>query len=182
MVYVLLANGFEEIEAITVIDVLRRADIDVVTVGIGNQVVTGSHDITVDATIDDSEIFPKNIEMVVLPGGMPGTMNLGKSKVVRNLLETAASDDKYIAAICAAPSLLGEMGLLEGKKAVCFPGFEKRLKGAIYTDQAVVQDGRVITSKGPGTALPFALKLVEILRGKGISEKIGSSMQCTILI
>lgn len=179
MIYVFLANGFEETEAIAPVDILRRSELDVVTVGIGEDVVVSSHGIAVIPDITEVEFVPTDdIDMIVLPGGMPGTLNLEKSRTVQDAIDFCIANDKYIAAICAAPSILGRKGLLDGKKATCFPGFEQFLVGAEYTGEGVVQDGKIITAKGAGVAIDFGLKLSEILTTEANAKKIRASLQC----
>lgn len=178
MIYVFLAQGFEEIEALAVVDILRRAELEVVTVGIGGRIVTGAHGIAVAADLLDQDLVFKDLEMVVLPGGMPGTLNLEKSPVVQHAVDCAAAEGKWLCAICAAPSILGHKGLLEGKAATCFPGFESQLFGARYTGEPVTVDGLVITGKGPGAAIAFGLELVARLKGRERSNILGESMQC----
>ena len=149
MVYILLGTGFEEIEALTPVDCLRRAGKTVCTVGIGGTVIKGSHGVPVTADIADSAlVLDDSVEMIVLPGGMPGTANLDENTRVRELISFCADNDKYIFAICAAPSVLGHMGLLQGRKATCYPGFETELTGAVYCDAPAVQDAKIITGKG----------------------------------
>ena len=162
MICVFLANGFEEIEALTPVDFLRRCELDVKMIGVGDPVVTGSHGISVVCDLTAPELPLEQVEAVILPGGMPGTLNLENSLVVRATIEHCVSEGKLVAAICAAPSILGHMGLLEGKKATCFPGFEEQLTGAEYVNAPVVRDGNILTSKGAGTASPFAFALAEI--------------------
>lgn len=179
MVYVFLANGFEEIEALATADILRRAEIPVTTVGVGSKTVTGSHQISVVADLTDAEfVYDGGVEMVVLPGGMPGTLELEKSVCVNSAVDRADSEGKYIAAICAAPSILGHKGLLRGKKACCYPGFEDQLIQATVVNDRVVHDGNIITSRGAGTVYEFAAKLVELLRDKETAEKVLASMIC----
>ncbi|MGN0609424.1 MAG: DJ-1 family glyoxalase III [Oscillospiraceae bacterium] len=180
MIYAFLAQGFEEIEAITVIDILRRAGKEVVTVGIGGRNITGAHGIAVTADTDDkSAVLDERLEMVFLPGGMPGTLNLDKSDFVEKTLAYCTANDLYIAAICAAPSVLGHKGVLEGKKASCYPGFEKELKGAEVSYDPVSVDGKVITSRGPATAMAFGLKLAEITVSAEAAKKTGEGMLCS---
>ena len=179
MIYVFLADGFEEVEALTPIDLLRRAELEVVTVGVTGKTVTGSHGIAVAADITAEEVdMNRDVQMLVLPGGMPGTLNLEKSEIVRACIQVAMTREIYLAAICAAPSILGHMGLLEGKKAACYVGFEEQLTGATATKEAVVQDGRFITARGAGVALPFALKLTEVLRGSTKAMALKESLLC----
>ena len=176
MVYIFLAEGFEEIEALTAVDILRRAGVAVTTVGVGGEYVTGSHNITVKADIEDKNAAPENIDMVVLPGGMPGTLNLEKSETVNLFVDKAAEADAYIAAICAAPSILGKKGLLAGKWATCYPGFEEYLKDAVIEDCDVTVCENVICGRAMGCAVDFALELVEALTDKETSDKICDSI------
>ncbi len=179
MVYVFLANGLEEIEALTPVDILRRGGVDVVTVGIGGKTITGSHHISICADIADSE-FPGTAEAegVVLPGGMPGTLNLEASPIVCEAAKACAADGKIVGAICAAPSVLGHLGLLQGKKAVCYPSFEGELKGSVPTDDFVCTDGNIITAKGMGVSVDFGLALLSALRGEAVAAKVKASIQC----
>ena len=179
MVYVFLADGFEDIEALAPIDILRRANVDVKTVGVTGKEVTSSHGVTVKADISVSDIkLDSDLELIVLPGGMPGTLNLEASVGVQKAIDFCAANDKYIAAICAAPSILGHKGLLKGKKATCFPGFEKDLVGADAGSGLVVIDGKFITGKGPGACIEFGLKLAEILVSADAALNIKAGMQC----
>ena len=168
MVYMFLAEGFEEIEALCPLDIMRRAGIEVRTVGIGAKQITGSHSITVsaDMTDKDFDLIDASFDMIFLPGGMPGTLNLAASETVISAIKKAISDDAYIAAICAAPSILGDMGLLCGKEAICYPGFENRLTGAEISSSRVVLDGKILTAAGMGAALDMGLKIVEIFKGE----------------
>ena len=178
MVYVFLADGFEEIEALAFVDILRRAGIDTLTVSINDsKQVTGSHKITVNADITIADVDKLNLNAVVLPGGMPGTLNLQSCADVISLVEWARDNDKYIGAICAAPMVLGEMNLLVGKKATCFPGFEKHLNGAIVTSAKVAVDGKFITAKGAGAASDFAHAFICELKDKKTTDEIIASMQ-----
>lgn len=176
-VNIYLAEGFEEIEAITVADVLRRAKVDARMISItGSMEVKGAHGIVITA----DEIFDKtdnfSADMIVLPGGMPGTKHLGEHKGLRGVILGFAEKNKQIAAICAAPSILGRLGLLNLKEAVCYPGFEEDLKGAVIGKEILSQDGNLITSKGPGTAIYFALKLVELLKDMETADALRKSM------
>lgn len=178
MIYVFLANGFEEIEALAVVDVLRRAELDVLTVGVGEDFVIGSHQIPVACDIPEKNlILDEKVEAIVLPGGMPGTLNLEKSVVVQKAIDWAVENNKLICAICAAPSILGHKGLLEGKKATCFPGFEEELFGAEISKEYVVKDGNFITAKGMGSAIEFGLQIAEILTSPIEVKKIRASLQ-----
>lgn len=179
MIYIFLAEGFEEIEAVAAIDVLRRAEYDVTTVAVGTKTtaVPGAHGITVTADILESQVETDNMEAVVLPGGLPGTLNLEKSPIVQTSIDYCMANDKLVTAICAAPSILGHKGCLQGKEATCYPGFELELKGAKIADASVVRDGNVITGRGPGTAIAFALKIVEAISGAERAQQIGMAMQ-----
>lgn len=179
MIYVFLAKGFEEIEALTVVDFLRRAELEVYTVGIGSKIVAGSHNIPVFCDLDESEAVPSDdIEAVVLPGGMPGTLNLEANGKVGEMLDFCAENNKLICAICAAPSILGHRNLLVGKKATCFPGFEKELNGAEVSSDYVCSDGNIITGKGMGSAISFSREIAEKLTDKNKADKIKESLQC----
>jgi len=177
MIDIFLAEGFEEIEALCPLDIMRRAGLEVRTVGIGGRSVTGAHGITVTADIADSE-YPADSSpnLVFLPGGMPGTLNLAKSELVINAIKKADSERKYIAAICAAPSILGDMGMLKGKEAICYPGFEDRLVGARISEKRVVRDERIITAAGMGVALDMGLEIVRLLCGHEKAKDIRHSV------
>lgn len=177
MVYCLLADGFEETEAIATVDVLHRAKLDVQLVSIDKDVVKSSRGIEV-ITDKYIEYISHDYEAIVIPGGMPGTTNLAKCQFVRDLILEANEKKKLIGAICAAPSILGMLGILEGKKATCYPGFEDKLNGAIYLDEKVVTDGNIITAKGAGVSLDFGFAIVESLLDKETAEQIKNSMQC----
>ena len=173
MVYMFLAEGFEEIEALCPLDLMRRAGIDVKTVSVGGgELVCGSHGIAVKADIKDTELADSKPEMIILPGGLPGTTNLDASEIVQRAIDDALVNDAYICAICAAPSVLGKRGLLCGKEAICYPGFEKYLEGARISDKKVVCDGKIITGAGMGVALDFGLALVSALCGKEKAEEL----------
>ncbi len=179
MVYIFLANGFEEIEALAPVDFLRRCDLSVTTVGIGGEFITGSHGITVKADIADSELQTySDAEAIVLPGGMPGTLNLEKSETVQDFISYAVSEKKLVCAICAAPSILGHRGLLDGLKATCFPGFEEQLANADVTGGYVEHDGNFITAKGAGVAFDFALEIGKTLAGEHKANSVYDSIQC----
>ncbi len=179
MIYLFLADGFEEIEALATVDVLRRGGLDVLTAGVGGKTVTGSHNITVNADVSEDEILlNSDLQAVILPGGMPGTLNLEKSAAVKKALEYSYSGGGYVCAICAAPSVLGKRGMLKGKNATCFPGFEQYLEGANYSPSPVVTDGNVITAKGAGCAVDFGLAILSALLGADDAAKIRESMQC----
>ena len=150
-----------------------------VTVGIGEEVITSSHGISVIPDITEVDFVPsEEIDMIVLPGGMPGTLNLDASQAVHSAVDFAVSHQKLVCAICAAPSILGRKGLLSGKKAIAFPGFEKELEGAIISKDPVVKDGVFITAKGAGVAVDFGLEIVAALVSRAKSDEIRSSIQC----
>ena len=169
-----LAEGFEEIEALTTVDILRRGEIEVDLVAVGGKIeVVGAHNITVKADILIEDLNYEIYNMMVLPGGMPGTTNLDSSEILKKQIINFDLENKYIGAICAAPLIIGKMGFLEDRVATCYPGVESNLLGATYKDNLdVIVDGNFITSRGPGTAIFFALKLVELLKGKKISDNL----------
>lgn len=180
MVYVFLADGFEEIEALATVDILRRAKIEVLTVSVSEKTVHGAHGIEVLADITAKEFDTnKPFDCVMLPGGMPGTKNLDKSSLVKKVLTKAAEEHRIIAAICAAPMVLGKMGLLKDKNAICYPGFEGDLLGANIVTEPCVRDENFLTGKGPGAVYPFAFALCDMLKGETkTSSKIKKEMQC----
>ena len=178
MIYLFLANGFEEIEALATVDILRRAGCELVTVGVGGRKITGAHMIEVTADIDEKEAETDGLDMVVLPGGMPGTLNLEKSPIAGAVIRYCAENDKYIAAICAAPSILGHMNLLKEHTATCFPGYEQELHAKRVSKDPVCVSGKVITARGAGVSVEFALKIVEVLFGSEKSMMLRKSMQC----
>lgn len=174
---VVLATGFEEIEAITPIDVLRRAGVEVITASVGARRVVGAHGVAVEADVTLDEV-PADVDLVVLPGGMPGAESLGDSEAVRALVERTHAAGKRVAAICAAPAMaLARTSVLEGKRATCYPGFEQHLPaGVTHVTDRVVVDGRVVTSRGPGTALELSLTLVELLVSKDKADQLRADM------
>lgn len=176
-VYVFLADGFEEVEGLTVVDLLRRAGEEVEMVSImGRKQITGSHNIRVEADSLFEETGFSQGDLLVLPGGMPGTRYLGEHEGLCRLLGEWNREGKKIAAICAAPSVLGNLGLLEGKEAVCYPGFEDNLTGARIGSGKVAVDGNITTSRGVGTAIAFAAALIEQLEGSQKAEEIKKSI------
>ena len=176
MVVLLLADGFEEIEALTPVDVLRRAGIDVRTYSInGDLCVCGAHNIMVDADDVVENVDYEKIDAVILPGGMPGADNLENCGDVQSILSFASENGKLMCAICAAPKVLGKFGYLEGKRATCFPGFEECLTGAKATGKRVEVDGNIITSKGMGTAMDFSLAILEYLKDEEVADKMAVS-------
>ena len=173
MVYIFLADGMEEVEALTPCDLLRRADIETLLVGVTGKEIVGAHGIRIvaDKSIDD--VNPDDeFEMIVLPGGMEGTAHLAANDTVAKLIDRAAAQGHYIAAICAAPAILGERGMLEGKTAVCYPGLEKKLIGATISGKNVVCDDIFVTARGMGASMEFALVLVSLLCGDEIAAKL----------
>ena len=176
-VFIFLADGFEELEAIAPIDIFRRAEIEVTVVSISNdKMVRGAHGIHVLADCLFSETDFRMNDLLYLPGGMPGTRNLGEHEGLKELLLKQAGEKKKIAAICAAPSILGKLGLLNGMEAVCFPGFEDQLTGAKLSENKIVESGNISTAKGAGVAVQFAIKLVELLKGKNSADEIATQI------
>lgn len=176
-VYVFFADGFEEVEAFTSVDVMRRAGLNVEMVTVTpDEIVTGAHDIPVlcDKNIVNCDFF--DADLILLPGGMPGAATLEKSPELRKLILEFAAQNKPIAAICAAPMVLGKLGLLKGRKATCYPGFEQYLEGAEYTGAQVERDGNIITGSGPGAAMEFALTVVDLLLGKEKVQELKEAM------
>ncbi len=179
MLLMFFADGFEEVEAIATLDVIRRANIEIRSVGIGAKEITGSHGITVICDMTDSEVKEFNIDGVILPGGMPGTLNLLENKLVNDAIDYCAAEKKLICAICAAPLILGRKGLLEGKEAICFPGFEEELIGATVSEKFVCTSGNIITAKGMGSAINFGLAITEYFTDKDTAEKLRGTLQCS---
>ena len=176
-VYVFLAEGFEEIEGLTVVDILRRAGVETEMVSIGEKKsVTGSHGITVEAALMFAEIAPEACDLYVLPGGMPGTRYLAAHEGLTALLKEEAANGKKLSAICAAPSVLGGLGLLNGHKAACYPGFEEKLTGAEVVYEPVVVSGNMTTSRGMGTAIDFALALTAQLVSEEKAEELAKGI------
>ena len=167
MVYILLGKGFEEIEAIAPCDILRRAGVPVQFVGLGGTEITGGHGICVHADITAEQMQPDELEMIVLPGGMGGVASIRASESAIRAIRFAWENNRYVAAICAAPTLLAELGIPDGRKATCYPGLESRMGQAIMQpDASTVTDGKLLTGAGPGTAYDFGLMLVKTLRGE----------------
>ena len=181
MVYVFLAKGFEELEALAPVDVLRRAGVEVKTVGVTGRRVSGSHGISVNCDITISEATFEGLDGIILPGGMPGTTNLEADKTVQKFIDYAVENNKIIGAICAAPMILGHKGLLRGKNAVCFTGFEKELTGAHVLDRPAVRDGNIVTGWGAGGAMDFALAyLAAISENEELAKKIARQMRYSV--
>lgn len=176
-VSVLLADGFEELEALTVVDLLRRAKIYVGTVSITEEyIVHGAHGINVQTEDLFEEVDFADVDVLVLPGGMPGTTHLKEHEGVRRVVTEFAENGKKVAAICAAPTVLGDLGLLKGKRITCYPSVEPEIQGAVLTRTPVAADGNIITSRGVGTAIDFALELISILVGKDKALEIAESI------
>ncbi len=179
MYYMFLASGFEETEAIVPLDLIRRAELEIYTVGVGSKVVTGAHHIPVVADVIDCEIGPdKDCEGIILPGGMPGTLNLEKSATVQKFIDYCIENHLLIASICAAPSILGHKGLLNGINAVCFPGFEGQLVGANVSNDAVMTDKNFVTACGAGAAVKFGLEIIKYIEGEASSKHMAKTILC----
>lgn len=178
MIYVFLADGFEEIEALTPVDFLRRAGIDVKTVAVSGKSAVGSHNIEVKADMCLEDIvLDENTDGIILPGGMPGSKNLDENKTVQNAIDYCVKENRLLCAICAAPFILGKKGVLQNKNATCFPGFECYLKGANVRSDGVVRSGNIITAKGAGVAWEFGCEIAAAIIGKEKAEEILNSVQ-----
>ncbi|MDR2908588.1 MAG: DJ-1/PfpI family protein [Oscillospiraceae bacterium] len=175
MIYIFFAEGFEEIEAVATLDLLRRAGLPVKSVGLGGRTVAGSHGISVVCDISEEEFDTSDLTAVILPGG-PGTANLEKSRTVQGAIRYACEKDLLLCAICAAPSILGRMGLFKGRPYTCYPGCEEGIEGN-YRPDRVVRDKKLITAKGPGCAVLFGLEIVEALLGKGKRKTVEAGLQ-----
>ncbi len=177
MVYMFLADGFEETEALVTLDMMRRAGIDVKTAGVGASVICGTHGIKVVADICEDEVNAQLCDGVILPGGMPGTENLFASETVKTVTEYCFNDGKLIGAICAAPIIPGRQGLLKDREAVCFPGFEEELVGAKVKNAPCVKSGNIITAKGAGCVFEFSYEIIAAVKGKETAEEVISTIQ-----
>ncbi|MEG1580480.1 MAG: DJ-1/PfpI family protein [Bacteroidaceae bacterium] len=183
IIHLFLATGFEETEAIQIVDIIRRAGLEIHTVSItDSKQVLSSHDILITADELIAEANLEESQLFILPGGMPGATNLSKCDALRSAIITHFNTGKLISAICAAPLVYGLMGLLEGKRATCYPGFEEYLKGAQCTGSLVEIDGNIITGKGPAAAMPFAFALVERLAGKELTDSVKAGMLYSELV
>ena len=177
MVYMLLGTGFEETEAIAPLDLLRRAGVDVMTVGVNGKVIYGSYKIGVEADIEIGQMDLTDLDMIILPGGLGGVASARASKEAMDALAFAWNNGKYVAAICAGPTVLADLGITDGKNATCFPGCEGGMGSAnMIPDAAAVQDGRLITGTSAGCAIPFGLKLVEALKGAETAAAIAKQI------
>ena len=173
MVYMLLGTGFEEMEAIAPLDLLRRAGVDVMTVGVTGKTVFGGHNIGIEADILIDEIDLTNLDMIILPGGLGGVASARASKAALDALDFAWKNDKFVAAICAGPTVLADLGITNGKNATCYPGCENGMGTAnMISDAACVRDGKLITGTSAGCAIPFGLALIEALKGKEAADAI----------
>ena len=177
MIVILLADGFEEIEALTPLDMLRRAGVNVASVSISDELaVTGAHGITVMADITRDSLDLSCIDFAIFPGGMPGAKNLDESDFTDRIIKAVTENHGRLAAICAAPMILGRRGLLEGKKACCYPGFESELHGAVISYEPCITDGNITTARGMGAALSFAEEIIRLIKGKDLQEKISKAI------
>ena len=173
MVYMLLGTGFEETEAIAPLDLLRRAGVDVLTVGVTGKTVYGGHNIGIEADITIDEMDLTNLEMIILPGGLGGVASARASQPALDALKFAWENDKFVAAICAGPTVLADLGITDGKNATCYPGCENDMRNATMNpDKPFVRDGKLITGASAGCAVKFGLALVEALKGKDVSDAI----------
>jgi protein deglycase len=174
---IFMADGCEEIEGLTVVDLVRRAGIEIEMISVsGEKNVTGSHKIAFQTDVSKADADFASYDGIVLPGGMPGTTHLMEDETVNRVIKEFAQDGKLVAAICAAPSVLGNAGLLEGKTATCYPGVEGKLTGANFVTNSVAKDGNIITSRGLGTAIDFAAEIVAYLNGKIVADKLKTSI------
>ncbi len=180
MFYMFLADGFEEVEAIAALDVIRRAKTDIKTVSISGKNAVGSHGVSVACDLSKTDIsVSDDVDGIILPGGMPGTINLQNDETVNNFIDFCNNNNRLLCAICAAPMILGEKGLLKGKEAICFPGFEDKLIGAKISDKFVCTDGNIITAKGMGSAVKFGLAVVSAVKGAEFARELEATLQCS---
>lgn len=176
MVYMLLGTGFEETEAIAPLDLLRRAGVEVRTVGINGKIIRSSHKVGIEADILLEEMELTDVEMIILPGGLGGVASVRASKPAMDALRYAWDNGKFVAAICAGPTVLADLGITDGKNATCYPGCESGMGSANMVPCAAIQDGRLITGASAGCAIPFGLKLVEALKGKDEADRIAAQI------
>lgn len=179
MFYIFFAQGFEEVEAISTLDVIRRANIDIKSVGIGSSIIEGSHGMKFICDMTDNEFsLSEAIEGIILPGGMPGTTNLMLNENVNNAIDYCFNNNLLLCAICAAPIILGKKGILKNKSAVCFPGFENELIGAFISEDYVCRDNNIITAKGMGSAVDFGIQIVSAVKGDEFASDLKNTLQC----
>lgn len=179
MIYCFIADGFEEIEALAPVDILRRAGLEAKLIGVGGgKERVGSHGIKIITDAQESEVSTQDMEAVILHGGMPGTLNLEKSPIVLSSVRYCADNGLLLGAICAAPSVFGHMGLLKGRRATCFPGFDDQLDCREYTGEPVTVDGKIVTARGMGVAVDFGLELLAQLKGREAADKMRAALQC----
>ena len=176
MVYVLLGTGFEEVEALAPVDILRRGGVDVKTCAIGDRIVVGGHGIAVKADISLEEISPADLEMIVLPGGLGGVAAIRGSKAAMDAVKTAWEQGRYVAAICAAPTVLADLQIPDGKKATCYPGMEKEMGAAIMEDSPVTVDGTLVCGQAAGSAMEFGFALLALLKGQEVANSVKNGM------
>ena len=172
MIYMLLGTGFEETEAITPLDLLRRAGLEVATVGLNGKIIYGSHGIGVEADIEISQLDLTNLEMIILPGGLGGVASIRACREAMEAIRFAWENGKYTAAICAGPTVLADLGIVNGKNATCYPGCEGQMGSANMVEAAAVTDGRLITGTSAGCAVPFGLALIAALKGQEEADRI----------
>ena len=176
MVYIVLGTGFEEMEAICPCDILRRGGVEVCFAGIGGSLITGGKGIAVQADCTIEQIEFDNLDMIVLPGGLGGVHSILDSETAMNAVKWAYENDKYVAAICAAPSILAKLGITDGKQAVVYPGMESEMGTALMQDANVVRDGKILTGRGPGAAMDFGLMLLETLKDAETAARVQAGM------
>ena len=176
MVYMLLGTGFEETEAIAPLDLLRRAGVEVATVGINGKVVYGSHGIGIEADLEPGQMDLSRLEMIILPGGMGGVASIKASEAAMDALRFAYGNNKYVAAICAAPTILASLGITDGKQATCYPSCAEQMGSAVMRECAAVTDGNIITGASAGCAIPFGLALITALKGAQTAETIAKQI------
>ena len=176
MVYMLLGTGFEETEAIAPLDLLRRAGVEILTVGLNGKVIRGSHGICVEADIEISQLDLTNLEMIILPGGLGGVASIRACKEAMEAVRFAWENGKYTAAICAGPTVLADLGITDGKNATCYPGCEGQMGTANMVEAAAVTDGKLITGTSAGCAIPFGLALIAALKGQEEADRIAQQI------
>lgn len=176
MVYMLLGTGFEETEAIAPLDLLRRAGVEVMTVGLNGLVIRGSHGICVEADLEIGDTDFKDLEMIILPGGLGGVASIRACKPAMEVIRKAYEDGKFTAAICAGPTILADLGITDGRKATCYPGCEDKMGSAIMVNKAAVTDGKLITGTSAGCAVPFGLALITALKGQAEADRIAQQI------